>query len=103
MLIITGKSPKPVMIQMENDSVTLVSAEDLWERGCNDTQAELLNQYGEESKVLCIGPAGENLITFANVRTEQTNFMDRCGLGAVFGSKNLKAVVARGKQTCKTL
>lgn len=98
MLILTGKSPKPVMLHLENDTIKLIPATNLWGKGCNDTQAEILNKYGEEAKILCIGPAGENLITFANVRTEQTNSMGRCGLGAVFGSKNLKALVAKGSK-----
>lgn len=98
MLIITGKSPRPVVIYMENDSARLISAEGLWGKGCNDTQAEISNKYGEKAKALCIGQAGENLITFANVRTEQTNSLGRCGLGAVFGSKNLKAIIAKGSK-----
>ncbi len=101
LLILTGKAPKPVLVYMENDTVELVSAEGYWGKGCNDTQAELMNEYGEALKIFCIGPAGENLITFANVRTEQTNSLGRTGLGAVFGSKNLKAILVNGTKPIK--
>ena len=95
-LILKGKSPKPVYLYIENDKIEFVSAKGLWGRGCIDTQAMLLNKHGVDAKLLCIGQAGENLIPFSNVRTELTNSMGRTGAGAVFGSKNLKAVVAMG-------
>ena len=115
MLIITGKAPHPVFIDIQNGRATIEPAKELWGKGTIDTQAELIHRLGEAAKLLCIGPAGENLIPFANVRTESTSSMGRTGAGAVFGSKNLKAVVARGTlpirifkpkeflQVCKTL
>ena len=115
MIIITGKAPHPVFIDIQNGRATIEPAKELWGKGTIDTQAELIHRLGEAAKLLCIGPAGENLIPFANVRTESTSSMGRTGAGAVFGSKNLKAVVARGTlpirifkpkeflQVCKTL
>lgn len=101
MLIITGKSPKPVLIDIEDDTAHIEPADSVWGKGTIDTQAEIIHHYGEMAKMLCIGPAGENLIPFANVRTESTSSMGRTGAGAVFGSKNLKAVVARGSKPIK--
>lgn len=101
MIIVSGKAPKPVIINIENDAAKIEPAGALWGKGTIDTQAELIRQYGETAKLLCIGPAGENLIAFANVRTETTSSMGRTGAGAVFGSKNLKAVVARGTKPIK--
>lgn len=96
MLVLSGKAPKPVYLHIKNDDIKLVPAEDLWGKGTIDTQAELIARHGERCKLLCIGQAGEHQVLFANVRTEMTNSMGRCGLGAVFGSKNLKAVAAQG-------
>ena len=100
-LVISGKSPKPVYIYIEDDTVKIESAKDLWGRGCIDTQAMMIQKYGEKTKLLCIGQAGENLVTYANVRTELTNSMGRTGAGCVFGSKNLKAVVVKGTKPVK--
>ena len=97
-LVITGKSPKPVYLYIENDKIEFVPAENLWGKGTIDTQAYVTNKYGEEAKTLCIGQAGENLVTYACIRTELTNSMGRTGGGCVFGSKNLKAVVAKGSR-----
>ena len=101
MLVLSGKASKPVFLTVFDDEVKLVPADEFWGKGTIDTQAELIAKYGEDVKCLCIGPAGENLITFANVRTEMTNSMGRTGLGAVFGSKNLKAIVAKGTKPIK--
>jgi len=101
MLVISGKAKKPVCLYIEDDEVRLESAADVWGKGTIDTQAELIEKYGEPTKLLCIGQAGENLVRYANVRTETTNSMGRCGMGAVFGSKNLKAVVAKGSKPVK--
>lgn len=95
-LVITGKSPKPVYLYIENDKIEFVPAGDLWGKGTIDTQAFFTAKYGEEAKTLTIGPGGENLVTYACIRTELTNSMGRTGGGCVFGSKNLKAVVAKG-------
>jgi aldehyde:ferredoxin oxidoreductase len=100
-ITIKGKSPRPVYLYIEDKDVKILSAKDYWGKGCIDSQAELLQKHGEEAKMLVIGQAGENLITFACVRTEMTNAMGRCGLGAVFGSKNLKAVVCKGSMPVK--
>ncbi len=100
-MILKGKSPKPVYLNIQDDKIEFLPAGDLWGKGCIDTQAQLLNKHGVDAKLLCIGPAGENLIPFSCVRTELTNSMGRTGAGCVFGSKNLKAVVAIGTKSVK--
>jgi aldehyde:ferredoxin oxidoreductase len=101
MVVISGRAEKPCYLYIENDEIRIESADGIWGKGTIDTQAELIQRHGEPTKLLCIGQAGENLIRFANVRTETTNSMGRCGMGAVFGSKNLKAVVAKGSKAVK--
>lgn len=97
-LVITGKSPKPVYLNIQDDTIEFTPADSLWGKGTIDTQAWLTTQYGEKSKAICIGQGGENLVPYACVRTELTNSMGRTGAGCVFGSKNLKAVVVRGSK-----
>lgn len=101
MLVVSGRASKPVYLYIEDDEVRIEPADGIWGKGTIDTQAELIQRHGEPAKLLCIGQAGENLVRYANVRTETTNSMGRCGMGAVFGSKNLKAVVAKGSKAVK--
>lgn len=100
-LVITGKSPRPVYLNIENEKVEFVPAADLWGKGAIDTQAFLTAKYGERAKAVCIGQGGENLVPYACIRTELTNSFGRTGGGCVFGSKNLKAVVVRGTRSVK--
>lgn len=95
-LVISGKSPKPVYLNIQDDRVEFVPADELWGKGTIDTQAWLAVRYGERARALCIGPGGENLVPYACVRTELTNSMGRTGAGCVIGAKNLKAIVVSG-------
>ncbi len=89
-VVFSGKSDKPVLIQIHNHTVDFVDASDLW--GCNIPES--MARIGKKNKEsLLIGPAGENLVRFANVASG-SRYLGRGGLGAVMGSKNLKAVVA---------
>ena len=96
-LLISGKAPSPVVIHIDENDVRIVDGSDSWGL---DTQAvqKQLNPDGTAG-VLAIGPAGENQVLIANVVSGH-RFLGRGGLGAVMGSKNLKAIVARGK-ACK--
>ncbi|MEE9610657.1 MAG: aldehyde ferredoxin oxidoreductase N-terminal domain-containing protein, partial [Desulfatiglandales bacterium] len=91
-ILITGESEKPVYLFIENDRVELRDASGIWGKDTYETpiliRQELRNQ---EIKVLCIGPAGENLVRFASIQSELGNGAGRTGMGAVMGSKNLKA------------
>jgi aldehyde:ferredoxin oxidoreductase len=91
-LVITGKAQAPVFLQINDDRVELKDASHLWGRGCVETN-KLLASAGSSA---CIGPAGENLVRFANIMIGGANSAGRGGLGAVMGSKNLKAIVVEG-------
>jgi len=89
-LILRGKSPKPISLKIHHDAVEFLNAEELWGKDISVTQAQI---GGKENETLVIGPAGENLVRFANVASGY-RYLGRGGLGAVMGSKNLKAIVA---------
>ena len=91
-LLISGKSRQPTYLDITANGVEFKSAEDLWGKDIPDVQAEL---DGNKSKSLIIGPAGENLVRFANIGSGH-RFLGRGGFGAVMGAKNLKAIVATG-------
>ena len=97
LVVITGRAPAPVLVRITDDKVEFVPAEGrYW--GLETAQLEELirAEMGPEAKVLSTGPAGENLVPFACLSTDQFHKAGRGGAGAVMGSKNLKAVVVRG-------
>lgn len=102
-LIVTGKSDKPVYLRISESGVDFCDAKELWGMDTFKTQEALKNKYSENGKAVCIGPAGEKQILMANIVTEgiHSRAAGRCGMGAVMGSKNLKAIVVSGTQ--KTL
>ncbi|TFF91672.1 aldehyde ferredoxin oxidoreductase [Candidatus Thorarchaeota archaeon] len=93
---ITGKAERPVVLQLRDDEVELQSAGDLWGKGTVKTTRILAEKTDRKSSVYAIGPAGENLVKFATGCCELAHQTGRGGAGAVMGSKNLKAIVARG-------
>ncbi len=95
-LLITGKSSHPVYLRIRNGKVDIVPADDLWGRGIEEVTNELVRREGTEAGVIAIGTAGENLVRHALTIIDKTNSLGRGGLGAVMGSKNLKAIVAIG-------
>lgn len=100
-IIFEGKSEKPVYLWIDDDEIQLRSAEHLWGKNVFDTTDELLRETSEEARVACIGPAGEKLVLFATVINDKHRAAGRSGLGAVMGSKNLKAVVVRGSKSIR--
>ena len=94
-IIVRGKSKTPCYINIKDDDVSILSAEELWGKGTFETEEFLKNKH-EKSEVASIGPAGENLVTFAGVMTNVSHMAGRGGAGAVMGSKKLKAVVVAG-------
>ena len=93
-LAVKGAAEKPVYIHIDNEEVTIRDGSELWGKGVRETTRRLERDYGEETQVACIGPAGENLVNFAAIMVSYYNAAARGGIGAVMGSKNLKAVVA---------
>ena len=96
MIIFEGKAEYPSYLQIHNDKVQLVGAVHLWGKSSQDTEDAILAEFHGDAKVACIGPAGENLVNFACVINDKHRAAGRSGVGAVMGSKNLKAVAVRG-------
>lgn len=95
-LIISGKAPQPVVLVLRDDALEIVDGRSYWGLDVNDVQEALLRDIGPASEILCIGPAGEKMVRFACVMTGIKNAAARGGMGAVMGSKNIKAIVATG-------
>jgi aldehyde:ferredoxin oxidoreductase len=99
MLIIEGRANKPVYLRIMEDDVRLEGAEDLWGRDCWETEEILRKEEASnDSGVLTIGPAGENMVRFACITSDLYRQAGRTGLGAVMGSKRLKAIVVKGSK-----
>ena len=95
-LIVEGKSEAPCYIAIHDEEVRIIDAGDLWGRTTFESQDKLEAEHGRNIGVLTIGPAGENMVRFANVISQRGRAGGRPGMGAVMGSKNLKAVVVKG-------
>lgn len=95
-LVITGKASHPVFLVIEDDKVELRDAGPFWGKGSFEAETYLKETVHPECGEICIGPAGENLVTFACVNSEYFRQAARGGPGAVMGSKNLKGVAVKG-------
>jgi aldehyde:ferredoxin oxidoreductase len=95
-MVIEGASPRPVYLYVEDDKVSLMPADDLWGLDTFETEDRLRRVHGSNVGMLIIGPAGENLVRFATVVAQRGRSGGRPGMGAVMGSKRLKAIVVRG-------
>jgi aldehyde:ferredoxin oxidoreductase len=93
-LLISGKAEKPVYLVIDENGVQFEDASDLWGKETGETQEGL--NLSKNDGALVIGPAGENQVLYANIRSGH-RFLGRGGMGAVMGAKNLKAIVAKGK------
>ena len=89
-----GKAPKPVYMLIEDDKVELRDASDLWGSLAIDNEMALKKRHGKKASVANIGPSGETLSPISGVCNDHGRLAARSGVGAVMGSKNLKAVVA---------
>lgn len=96
-LLISGRALRPVYLWIEDNKIEIRSAEQLWGKETYQTQAAIKNELARpDIRIACIGPAGEALIPFALILCDHGRVAGRTGLGAVMGSKNLKAVAIRG-------
>lgn len=95
-IVFTGKAEKPVYLWVQDDAVEIRKAESLWGLDTVETYRTLRRETHKEARVACIGPAGENLVRYAAVINDGARAAARSGVGAVMGSKNLKAVAIRG-------
>jgi aldehyde:ferredoxin oxidoreductase len=96
-VIFEGKSEKPVYLSISEGKVELKDASHVWGKRVEETTDLLTAESGQKrASVSCIGPAGENLVLFASIMNEKHRAAGRSGVGAVMGSKNLKALVTWG-------
>ena len=99
-LVVTGAAASPVMLEIAPDKVEILPAGRLWGRTTHETNDILAadSEPGRPARVLCIGPAGENLVRYAVVANDRNRVYGRCGAGAVWGAKKLKAIRVRGRE-----
>jgi aldehyde:ferredoxin oxidoreductase len=95
-LIVEGRAAAPSYIVLEDDKVSILPAGEVWGQGTYVTHDWLYQKYGRAAGVLSIGQAGETMSAYAVVRSLEGRAGGRPGMGAVMGSKNLKAIVAKG-------
>jgi aldehyde:ferredoxin oxidoreductase len=95
-IVFEGKAEKPVYLYVENEKAELFPADDLWGIDTFESEKKLKERHGKNVGVLQIGPAGENLVRYATVLSQEGRSGGRPGMGAVMGSKKLKAVVIKG-------
>ncbi len=95
-IILEAQAAQPVYLLIEDDTVQILPAADLAGRETADVQALLHQRHGDKVRILQCGPAGENGVRYANLTADLRHFNGRGGLGAVMGSKRLRAIVVRG-------
>jgi len=100
-IIIEGKSEKPVYIYIEDDEISIKSADSIWGKHTIETDEILKTQWTDDIQVMTIGPGGEKMVKYASIMTDgkDSRALGRCGIGAVMGSKNLKAIAVKGTKS----
>ena len=98
-IIFEGKAERPLYLSIMGDQVELKDASELWGKTVYETTDLLIEKAGDKNaRLSCIGPAGKNLVKFASIMNEKDRAAGRTGVGAVMGSKNLKAVVVKADE-----
>jgi aldehyde:ferredoxin oxidoreductase len=92
-LLLLGQSDRPVYILIQDDQVEIKDASDLWGMMAIDVETALKERHGKKASVACIGPSGETMSYMAGICNERGRLAARSGLGAVMGSKKVKAIV----------
>jgi len=95
-VVIMGRADRPVYLKIMDDDVGLIDAGGVWGKDTLETTDLLRAKHGADSSVIAIGQAGENLVRISFAIVDKFGTLGRGGLGAVFGSKNLKALVVNG-------
>lgn len=98
LFIFEGKASEPVYVYVNEDQIEIRPAAHVWGKDTHETTDILKEETTKDARVACIGPAGENLALMAAIMNDKHRAAARSGVGAVMGSKNLKAVVAMGKK-----
>ncbi len=108
LLIVEERAKKPVYLYIDDEKIEIESASDLWSKTTLDVTGDLYLKYGRmknyledlgQTTIAVIGKAGENLVPYASILFEKHRAAGACGMGAVMGSKNLKAIVVRGEKS----
>ena len=96
-IVLTGRAARPVYLWVHDDQVALLDARELWGRDPDVVQEKIRQTHNDKLiRILQIGIGGENLVRYAGMTNELRHFNARAGMGAVMGSKNLKAIAVRG-------
>lgn len=97
-IVITGRADHPVYLWITDSGVEIRDARSLWGLDCYETVDQIREQADSKARVIAIGPAGERLVSLAAIMVDghEARAVGRGGMGAVFGSKNLKAIAVRG-------
>ncbi|MFW9831661.1 MAG: aldehyde ferredoxin oxidoreductase family protein [Candidatus Thorarchaeota archaeon] len=95
-LILEGKASSPLYLWISDEDIEFRSAKDIWGKEVSDATDSLLEETDSKAQVACIGPAGEKQVNLASIMTDKHRAAGRGGVGAVMGSKNVKAIVVQG-------
>ena len=103
-IILEGRSETPLYLFINDGEVMFLDAAHLWGLDTHQTTEKIVDELGDAKiKIACIGPAGENLVKFAAIMNDKHRAAGRSGVGAVMGSKNLKAIAVKGTQNVDLL
>ena len=97
-IIVEGQAEELVYLNINDDEVEIAAAPELKGKGVMETTDRLVEKHGRGTKVACIGPAGENLVFCAAIANDKYHYLARCAVGAVMGSKKLKAIAINGSR-----
>jgi aldehyde:ferredoxin oxidoreductase len=101
-VVVSGRSRRPLWLFLDSGKAELRDASGLWGMTTGQTTDAIVRELDDQSvRVSCIGPAGENKVRYACIINEKTRAIGRGGVGAVMGSKNVKAIAARGNLPIK--
>jgi aldehyde:ferredoxin oxidoreductase len=96
LIVFEGKAKEPVYLYVEDGKVEIRDAKALWGKTTHEATDQILSESDMDARVACIGPAGEKLVRYACIINDKHRAAGRSGVGAVMGSKNLKAVAVKG-------
>ena len=102
-VIVEGKASKPTILHVKNKNTEMLDASNLWGLSSFEAEKQLREVYGKAVGIVSIGQAGENLVKFACVVSQEGRAGGRPGMGAVMGSKNLKALSSKALAPCRQL